>query len=173
MDSNYVDDTLKKDLAHVSNLEADQLRSLVLIVIEFMVQKKSQNFLISLEEFAANCTLSPAALKVVSRALIIIFESGMKEGWSSSTLQNVFLKYGLTNESCEVIRTEWQKNASTIASKLLSNTIAANELVDVDWSFGVTASTNDCDQVYLYMCICVYMSIIYMYMYMLCDCFYE
>ena len=49
MDSNYVDDTLKKDLAHVANLEADQLRSLVLIVIEFMVQKKSQNFLISLE----------------------------------------------------------------------------------------------------------------------------
>ena len=135
MDSNYIDDTLKKDLSHIGNLDNEQLRALVLIVIEFMVQKKSSNFLLALEQFATNCTLSPAALKVVSRALIIIFESGMKEGWSSSTLYNVFVKYELTTEECDIIRTEWQRNASTIASKLLSSTIAANELVDVDWSF--------------------------------------
>lgn len=41
----------------------------------------------------------------------------------------------------------WKVQAVSIANNLLSRAITNNQLVDMDWVFGVTASSDDCDHV--------------------------
>lgn len=137
---------LRTDLSHLNDCATESVTALAASVIEFLIHKNSKNFQTSLEEFAGTGALSPAALKASTRGLIVLFESGMREGWSAGQIHTECSRVDLSEEVSTILRLEWARNASHIASKLLAKTIAANELVDMDWSFGVTASSNDCDQ---------------------------
>jgi len=142
-----VDDSMRADLSHLNTAAVESVTGLVVIVIEFMIHKKTTSFQSSLEAYAGSGAFASAALKASTRGLIVLFESGMREGWSAGMLHTECCKLGLSEEASTAIRVEWARNAAHIASKLLAKTIAANELVDLDWSFGVTASSSDCDQV--------------------------
>jgi hypothetical protein len=71
----------------------------------------------------------------------------MREGWTSQKLEESCNKLNIPNNTTIALVEEWNKNKIQMISSLLSKTITANKLIDLDWSFGVTASSNDCDQV--------------------------
>ncbi len=142
-----VNESLIRDLAQLGGVAAENVAGLAAAVLEFLIHKKSAPFQAALEGFASTGEMSPAALKAAARSLIVVFESGMREGWSAGGLYTECIRLGLPEDAATALRGEWSRNASHIASSLLAKTIAANELIDVDWSFGVTASTSDSDQV--------------------------
>lgn len=72
---------------------------------------------------------------------------GMREGWSADQLEISALSLGLSQRTGLALRETWANYSSQLTSTLLSKIISANQLKDVDWSFGVTASTEDCDKV--------------------------
>lgn len=41
----------------------------------------------------------------------------------------------------------WKRNAVHVATSLLSRAVTNNQLVDMDWIFGVTAASDDCNHV--------------------------
>ena len=41
----------------------------------------------------------------------------------------------------------WEGNYQRVTKLLLSRTVSSNALIDVDWSFGVTSSTDSCEHV--------------------------
>lgn len=48
------------------------------------------------------------------------------------------------------VKTCWANHASDLTSSLLSKIVSANQLIDVDWSFGVTAASDDSDKVMIF-----------------------
>lgn len=54
---------------------------------------------------------------------------------------------GVNEASINILAETWLAQTSRLASHLLSKTITQNKLVDLDWSFGVTAASDDCDHV--------------------------
>lgn len=72
---------------------------------------------------------------------------GMREGWSAEQVEISASGLGLPERSGLAMRESWQLHSNELTSSLLSKIVSANQLVDVDWSFGVTASTDDCDKV--------------------------
>lgn len=92
---------------------------------------------------------NPGVLKTIVKALILFLQRGMREGWSADQLEISALSLGLSQRSGLVLRETWANYSSQLTSTLLSKIISANQLKDVDWSFGVTASTEDCDKVNL------------------------
>lgn len=149
MDEQFsAEEQIGKELIPINDLENEYIDKLVNMVIEFMISKNAVAFQKSLETFAGYGVLAPPTLKLVSRAFIILFEGGMKDGWSATQLHDKCIHMNIDGDKCEVIKSVWQKHSSHMASTLLAKTIAANELIDVDWSFGVTASSSDCDQVF-------------------------
>mgnify|MGYP003385802740 CR=1 FL=1 len=145
---------LIKELNPINELDNEYVEKLVNMVVEFMISKNASAFQQSLETFAGYGVLAPSSLKLISRGFIILFEGGMKDGWSATQLHDKCMNMDIDSDKCEVIKAVWSKHSSHMATTLLAKTIAANELVDVDWSFGVTASSSDCDQVYIYVYIC-------------------
>lgn len=71
----------------------------------------------------------------------------MTEGWTPEKLQESCNKLNIPKNTTSVLIEEWNKNKIQMISSLISKTITSNKLIDLDWSFGVTASSNDCDQV--------------------------
>ena len=41
----------------------------------------------------------------------------------------------------------WKARSVSVATSLLSKALSNNQLVDMDWVFGVTAASDDCDHV--------------------------
>lgn len=78
---------------------------------------------------------------------ILFMNIGMREGWSSEQVEISASVLGLSQRTGMAMRQSWEAHSSELNSSLLSKIISANQLVDVDWSFGVTASTEDCDKV--------------------------
>ena len=54
---------------------------------------------------------------------------------------------GMNEQSIALLTDIWSSQSSKLASFLLSKIITQNKLVDLDWSFGVTAASDDCDHV--------------------------
>lgn len=71
----------------------------------------------------------------------------MKEGYSSKQLETKCSELGLTETTVNVIIECWDKNSSQLVSCLLKRTIASNQLIDLDWSFGVTAASDELDTI--------------------------
>jgi COMM domain containing 7 len=86
-------------------------------------------------------------MKKTFRSHILILIVGMREGWSAEQLEISASSLGLTERTGLAMRESWQLHSNELTSSLLSKIVSANQLVDVDWSFGVTASTEDCDKV--------------------------
>jgi hypothetical protein len=53
----------------------------------------------------------------------------------------------LSESSTQLIVQAWLNQNSKLASHLLSKIVTQNKLIDLDWSFGVTAASDDCDHV--------------------------
>jgi hypothetical protein len=100
-------------------------------------------------------------LKTIVKASILFFQRGhspsslsfgkyligTREGWSAEQLEISAASLGLSQRIGLAMKDSWEAHSNQLTSSLLSKIISANQLVDVDWSFGVTASTEDCDKV--------------------------
>ena len=71
----------------------------------------------------------------------------MREGWSAEQLEISALSLGLSQRIGLILSETWGSYSNQLTTTLLAKIISANQLKDVDWSFGVTASTEDCDKV--------------------------
>lgn len=54
---------------------------------------------------------------------------------------------GFSNDSKKVVSIVWQERLVDITTSLLSKSITNNKLVDMDWSFGISSSSDDCNNV--------------------------
>jgi hypothetical protein len=77
------------------------------------------------------------------RSLLVFFQDAMKEGWNLSQLKAKAMERGAEDAAANVFCEAWRAQYSSITSSILSRTLAANQLVDLEWKFGVTASTDD------------------------------
>lgn len=71
----------------------------------------------------------------------------IKDGIIISKLQNSLLSLNISQATATVMVSCYEKKSSKLTKLLLSRSLVSNKVLDLDWSFGVTASSDDCDQV--------------------------
>ena len=54
---------------------------------------------------------------------------------------------GLDEARATVICDKWRANLSALSSSLVTSTLMVNEVVDMEWTFGVTAASNEIEAV--------------------------
>jgi len=134
------------DLTGLASYTKGQVSDLVDLILTFLVHGRG-DFQAGLGSFAEEHKLDTQLLKVLVRGLIVFFQRGVREGWSASQLESRCSSLSLSSEVVAVIVSRWQHNSTQMVRSLLDRTVGANKLIDMDWSFGVTASSDDCDQV--------------------------
>jgi hypothetical protein len=117
--------------------------------LSFLVSPATEktSLLEELQSFVQSCNINASTAKSVAQALIVFLQDSMKSSSNSQQVINRCNKIGLNGDVSSLMAACWDKRGSQISRSLLSRTISRNKLVDMDWSFGITASTNDSDNV--------------------------
>ena len=71
----------------------------------------------------------------------------LNNGASLDYLRKSAIGFGLTPEVTQILCGAWGGYTAKIANHLCNKIITKNRLIDLDWSFGVTAASDDCDHV--------------------------
>eukprot|EP01031_Cornospumella_fuschlensis_P030137 gene30137-36406_t len=136
-------------LLSAANVVADvQLAKVVSSTLSFLLQPAKDEYTNELAEIAGECSnISGPQFRQLSQGLIILLQSLLENGADSNNLKERCVSLGLTASAITTISSCWNAWAGKIATHLVSKVIAQNKLVDLDWTFGVTASSDDCDHV--------------------------
>ncbi|KAJ1405503.1 HCaRG protein-domain-containing protein [Ochromonadaceae sp. CCMP2298] len=71
----------------------------------------------------------------------------MRSGCSAADFEDKCASLGLQDLAVEAMSRLWKRRAVQVATSLMSRALTNNQLVDMDWTFGVTSASDDCDHV--------------------------
>jgi hypothetical protein len=142
-----VDERLSEDLAVLNNMTDEQTIEIVDLVLSFLIDPVHSNFQSGLSAFVETHQINAGQMRSCAQSLIIFLQEAMKGGYNMVQLEERCLTLNLATGVITIITKLWKKKSSSIATSLLARTLSNNQLIDLDWSFGVTAASDDCDHV--------------------------
>ena len=146
-----VDPQLKSDLENLGKFSEAQLTSFADSVLRFVVDPSSNGsdalLLSDLQAFAQAHGVNSKALKNTVRSTLVFFQGCVKHSLSAQQVRDDLVKMGTAAAGAETVAQRWQANFQTISRAMAGRTLTVNQLVDIEWSFGVTASTSELAQV--------------------------
>lgn len=75
------------------------------------------------------------------------FSAGMRMGYSTDAMSVRCQALNLREDFVVIISELWKKASMRIAEYLLQRSLSTKTLLDMDWSFGVSAASDDCNHV--------------------------
>ncbi|XP_077995818.1 COMM domain-containing protein 7-like [Glandiceps talaboti] len=137
-------DSLFSGIQTLNKFADEQFKQLVGIVIEFLKEpSKSAKLLSQLDEFAGDHGVSAAALRNIIKDLLSIPYSAIKRNLTPTQLNEDFINLGLSEEKSAYFTNQWKTNLVALSRTALGQSLMINQLVDMEWKFGVTAASSE------------------------------
>lgn len=76
-----------------------------------------------------------------------LLPTAVAEGYNARRFEEKCRELGHKGDTVTALTSVWVSQATNVASSLLSRAMTNNQLIDMDWIFGVTASSDDCNHV--------------------------
>ncbi|XP_033746433.1 COMM domain-containing protein 7-like [Pecten maximus] len=141
-------DTVFSDIQMVNKFQNEQFRQLVEYSLEFLADPgKSQKLMEQLGDFAESNGVGASALKNVFKSLLLVPNSALKKSLSPAQLQEDLVNLGLSKDKADYLSEQWKANLAALSRSALGQTLMVNQLLDMEWKFGVTAGSSEADKV--------------------------
>lgn len=111
----------------------------------FLHTKESEKLLDDLATFCENIGANYNALKNLVKSLVHFLIKSAKRGLSFQLLQDQLIRMEMEETKAVVVSGHWKEQYTQICRKAVKQALMINELVDMEWKFGVTAVTSDGD----------------------------
>uniref|UniRef100_A0A8D2JXQ6 COMM domain containing 7 n=1 Tax=Theropithecus gelada TaxID=9565 RepID=A0A8D2JXQ6_THEGE len=66
---------------------------------------------------------------------------------TAKQVQADFITLGLSEEKATYFSEKWKQNAPTLAQWAIGQTLMINQLIDMEWKFGVTSGSSELEKV--------------------------
>jgi len=132
----------------VQNLNAfgnEQLTEFTKITLSFLAQQEDSRS--RMEAFAAAQGVNLRALENTVQGILYFFSEALKRSLKQDDVKSDLEKLGLESARAELLAQSYQREFATLSSTLVSSTFKVNQLVDMEWKFGVTAGTSELSEV--------------------------
>merc|ERR1711894_32709 len=141
-------ETMFSDIQTLNKFADEQFQQLTAIIFNFLVEPSKSSRLISqLDEFSSENGVNANALKNVIKSVITVPNSALKKNLTAEQLAEDLGNLGLSQEKSSHFIEQWKANMSGLSQSVLGQTLMVNQLVDMEWKFGVTAASSDCNKV--------------------------
>ncbi|PVD24765.1 hypothetical protein C0Q70_15251 [Pomacea canaliculata] len=141
-------DSMFSDFQALSKFQDEQFSALTEYVFLFLTEpSKSSRFTSHLEEFAQQNGVGVSALKNVVKSLVAVPNYALKKSLTPSQLQEDLVNLGEHTFIRSLFSKCFQSNFIALSRGALDLTLMVNQLVDMEWKFGVTASSSELDRV--------------------------
>ncbi|XP_063489891.1 COMM domain-containing protein 7 isoform X4 [Symphalangus syndactylus] len=117
------------DMQQLNQLGAQQFSALTEVLFHFLTEPKEvERFLAQLSEFATTNQMSLGSLRSIVKSLLVV-------------------PNGLSEEKATYFSEKWKQNAPTLARWAIGQTLMINQLIDMEWKFGVTSGSSELEKV--------------------------
>mmetsp|Transcript_87509 Transcript_87509/g.175081 ORF Transcript_87509/g.175081 Transcript_87509/m.175081 type:complete len:227 (-) Transcript_87509:87-767(-) len=141
------DAELVADLVNVNRFEKSQLAEVASLVLDLLRDPRGSAFQERLGAFADTHGVNTGALKNVARGLIIFYRGAAKNNLNPKQVAEDCATFGLTEEAGGALAAAWEGAFRALASASVRSSVMANQVVDMEWKFGVTAASDELGQV--------------------------
>ncbi|KAH0619327.1 hypothetical protein JD844_019334 [Phrynosoma platyrhinos] len=118
------------------------------MVFQFLQEPKEvERFLTQLSEFAATNKISLGPLKNIVKSLLLVPNSALKRALSAEQVREDLITLGLSEDKASYFEEQWKKSAPTLLRLAVGQTLMVNQLMDMEWKFGVTAGSSELGKV--------------------------
>jgi len=142
------DETTSRNLARLNAFSVEQLTSLVSIMFDFLQSKHSADSLLTLvDSWSTQQSVNNAVVREIVRCSLSVFRTAIRGNLSPTYLLADLKQFGLADEKATLIAQMWKSSLANIKRTAVGNTLTVNQLVDLEWKFGVTAANTDLSKV--------------------------
>lgn len=137
-----------KDVETMKRFKDEQFHQFLVIAFNFLLEPgNSSKILGQLEDFAEEQGLGVNPLRNLFKSIISILHSSIRRNLSASQVREDFVNLGLTEDKAQHLSSQWQTNLLGLSRVAAGQTLVINELVDMEWKFGVTAASSELNTV--------------------------
>uniref|UniRef100_A0A674J3N3 COMM domain containing 7 n=1 Tax=Terrapene triunguis TaxID=2587831 RepID=A0A674J3N3_9SAUR len=123
--------------------QGSQFSALTDVVFRFLTEPKEvERFLTQLSEFATMNEISLGPLKNIIKSILLIPNGALKRNLSSEQVRADFIALGV-----HFLLLQWKLNSPTLTRLAVGQTLMINQLIDMEWKFGVTAGSSELEKV--------------------------
>jgi hypothetical protein len=130
-------------LSQLGSFTPKTINGLCKVSLEFLEAPSSFNLTDQLSDYASATGLALLDLQNASKVLMVVYQRAMVENWTETQFSDMLGSLGVASEIIQIIIKNWSKKSNSLILSVGDRTIATNDLVDMDWSFGVTSASSD------------------------------
>ncbi|KAM6165004.1 COMM domain-containing protein 7 isoform 2-T2 [Rhynchocyon petersi] len=141
-----VPEAVGSDMQQLNQLGA-QFSDLTEVLFNFLMEPKEvERFLTQLSEFATTNQISLGPLKSIVKSLLLVPNGALKKSLTAEQVRADFLALGLSEDKATYFSEKWKQNSPTLAQWAIGQTLMVNQLVDMEWKFGVTSGSSELEK---------------------------
>ncbi|XP_068006295.1 COMM domain-containing protein 7 isoform X2 [Melanerpes formicivorus] len=125
-----------------------QFSDLTEVLFRFLTEPKEvERFLTQLSDFATVNKISLGPLKSIVKSILLVPSGALKRNLSPEQVRADFIALGLSEEKASAFAQQWKVNSPTLTRLAVGQTLMINQLIDMEWKFGVTAGSSELEKV--------------------------
>ncbi|KAJ0036196.1 hypothetical protein NQD34_004873 [Periophthalmus magnuspinnatus] len=143
-------DTVTNDFQNLNKLNEEQFVHLIQILFQFLLEpKETERFMQQLAEFAGEHGMSAGPLKNLMKSVLLVPQGAMKKNLSAEQIREDLVTLGEHFNYDIVIScpSQWGEHSAALSRLAVRQTLMVNQLVDMEWKFGVTVGTSEMHKV--------------------------
>ncbi|XP_041860659.1 COMM domain-containing protein 7 isoform X2 [Melanotaenia boesemani] len=136
-------DSVSTDFQNLNKFN-DQFFRLIEILFQFLLEpKESERFMQQLTDFAGEHGMSAGPLKNLMKSVLLLPQGALKKNLTSEQIREDLVTLGLNEEKAAHFSQQWGEHYAVLSRLALGRTLMVNQLVDMEWKFGVTVGTSE------------------------------
>ena len=142
-----LDPQLASDLTVLNKFSVAQLREFASLIVNWVIAPNSSDIKSSVGIFAQTHTIDGSTIKTSMRGLLLLVKGALKFNVTPQQLKGDLVALGMSTEGAETMEKVWRGNYMDLARSATVQTMTIKSLQDMEWKFGVTASSDELDTV--------------------------
>lgn len=97
----------------------------------------------SLPELSQQTRIPGAALKSIIQSILFFFRGELRVNASPNFVKDDLLALGVEAQRTSLVSQKWKEMFLMLSKSVIGQTLVVNEILDMQWKFGVTASSSE------------------------------
>uniref|UniRef100_A0A8C2Q859 COMM domain containing 7 n=2 Tax=Cyprinus carpio TaxID=7962 RepID=A0A8C2Q859_CYPCA len=108
-----------------------------------LLPHQSERFLRQLTEFAGENGMSAGPLRALMKSVLLLPHGALKRNLTAEQVKADLLSLGLNEDKARHFSDQWRIHYPVLSRLAVGQTLMVNQLVDMEWKFGVTVGTSE------------------------------
>eukprot|EP00002_Diphylleia_rotans_P034917 TRINITY_DN7553_c0_g1_i1.p1 TRINITY_DN7553_c0_g1~~TRINITY_DN7553_c0_g1_i1.p1 ORF type:complete len:199 (+),score=53.09 TRINITY_DN7553_c0_g1_i1:56-652(+) len=131
------------DFGILNALDDELYAQLLDILYSFAMKPAGVDLAEDLASFCQSSRLKISVAKSAARGLLFYLKAALKSNLKPAFVYEDTKNLGLSEEKAIMMGKKWKDSLVGLSRANIAQTLMVNQLVDMDWRFGVTASTSE------------------------------